>query len=585
MGFAKRRRSIITVGRRHKAAFVAAMACVCLAGLGGEVTAQGRGLGAPQKQSVTFTFGLGSSELYERYGRNAAAMEKIDELIRQVAGTPAAHIDSIVVTSYSTTAEQLGRVEIAEQRIDAVKAYLEPVIRRSQLRQPVVVTGNVVARNNVFMPDQVFDMLKKTTVTVYLNGALAADAGRQLRAANSAAEEEQRYISPFGNKEGGNVFGRVEVKKESVMMAETPVETVVPIEPVTPVQPAVVKPAEIARPTGGGEKRPEPVEPAVPATVVPEKRSDDTVIDKDLQRFIDSLTWSAKGTEAQRYAEFEEVAQPVAPVITQEEPCPEDRDPGIDELIRRMLAEESVVETPVEISSPMQVAVIEKEESVGALSGAVETEREPVAVVADSRKVKPVKEPKAKPVKPVKAPHEPMVLIRPLAAVKTNLAYWAAVAANLEVEFYFAQRWSAAVEGVYTNWNMNLYKKHYAVNEISPEVRYWFGRRTGQYRGLYLGVYGHVGQFDYMFKNEETGNTGDYYGAGISFGAYLPFTRHFGMELGLRGGWVHAGDYDRYYYEAPYYMWKSSHTANYIGLTGAKVSLVYRFGLGEKGRK
>lgn len=561
MGFAKCRISIITAGKGHWTAFVVGV-CLCLAGSGGRADAQVPGLSAPHKQVISFTFGLGSAELNERYGQNAASMSKFDKLIHQLAETPSAHIDSIVVTSYSSTAEQLGSVEVAERRIDAVKAYLEPVIRGSQLRQPVVVTGNVVARNNVIMPEQLFDMLKRTTVTVYLNGVLVAKSGKDIRSAGNAAEEERRYVSPFG---GEDIFGRGGKRETSVVIEQKKVEAEPPVVPMVRIGPA--EQPSVAQTTGKN------------------------TLDPDLQRYIDSLTVNSKSQELPEApgvavggeAENKVIAPPAEPVITEEVPCPEDRDPAIDDLIRRLLAEESTVHVVPAVDAD-RVSVSKKAEVVE-----LEIIGEPgmVQEVADARKIKikPVKEQRVKPVKPVKTPHEPMVLIRPLVSVKTNLAYWAAVAANVEVEFYFAKRWSAAVEGVYTDWNMNLYKKHYAVNEISPEIRYWTGRREGQYRGLYIGVYGHVGQFDYMFKNETTGNTGDYYGGGISLGGYLPFTRHFGMELGLRGGFVHAGDFDRYYYDAPHYMYKSSHSANYFGLTGAKVSLVYRFGLGNTGRK
>lgn len=561
MGFAKCRISIITAGKGRWAAFVAG-ACLCVAGSIGRADAQVPGLSTPQKQVISFTFGLGSAELNERYGQNAASMSKFDKLIQQLAETPSAHIDSIVVTSYSSTAEQLGSVEVAERRIDAVKAYLEPVIRGSQLRQPVVVTGNVVARNNVIMPDQLFDMLKRTTVTVYLNGVLVAKSGTTTRSAGSAAEEERRYVSPFG---GEDIFGRGGKRQASVVVEPKKVEAEPPVVPMVRIRPAEQPP--VAQTTGKN------------------------TLDPDLQRYIDSLTVNSKsqelpearGVAVEGETKNKVIVPPAEPVITEEVPCPEDRDPAIDDLIRRLLAEESTVHVATAVDAG-RVPEVKKAEVVEL---EVIGEPEMVQEVADARKIKikPVKEPKIKPVKPVKAPHEPMVLIRPLVSVKTNLAYWAAVAANVEVEFYFAKRWSAAVEGVYTDWNMNLYKKHYAVNEISPEIRYWTGRNEGQYRGLYIGVYGHVGQFDYMFKNETTGNTGDYYGGGISLGGYLPFTRHFGMELGLRCGFVHAGDFDRYYYDAPHYMYKSSHSANYFGLTGAKVSLVYRFGLGNTGRK
>ncbi|MDE5944450.1 MAG: DUF3575 domain-containing protein [Rikenella sp.] len=686
MGFAKRRRSITKVSKGQWAALIVGLFVCTLGGIGGQAKAQVSDLGAPQKQVVAFTFSLGSSELSERYGGNAAAMTQFDKLIQQLAGSSAAHIDSIVVASYASSADQLGNVEVAERRIDAVKAYIEPIIRKSQLRQAVVVTGNVVMKNNIMMPQQMFDLLKRVNVTIYMNGMLTADAGRTVRN-RGIGGEEQRYISPFGNGDT-DVFGRSTAAKQDAT-AQKSISTVVapesttgdhtnvfPQHPVTATpdrqtqQPQQTETKKTQETTGAAnaeqqvlqqqvqvlqqqvqqlqqqlqqqqlqqQQRPieQPQEPQqqqhpaqqgqqyVPQTQ-PKPQQGQGVVDSELQRYIDSLaatinmnerapiipmttevqpTTQAQVQAAPVVAEQQKpVKQPETPVITEEEPCPAERDSDIDDLIRRMLFEEATgrAQTTVSEVKPQQPQEpqqqveaqpqpeIKPKREVVAFEVVTTTGGEDTEVEAQEteqtkvEKVKPAKEPKVKPVKPVKALREPMVLVRPLVAAKTNLAYWTAVAANLEAEFYFAERWSASIEGVYSNWNMNLYKKHFAVNEISPEVRYWFARRVGEYRGLYLGVYGHLGQFDYMFKDQDTGNTGDYFGAGLSLGAYLPFTRHFGMEIGVRGGWIHAGKYDRYYYDAPssHYIYKSSHTKDYFGLTGAKVSLVYRFGLGR----
>lgn len=671
---------------------VGLFACT-LGGIGGQAKAQVSDLGAPQKQVVAFTFALGSSELSERYGGNAAAMTQFDKLIGQLAGSSAAHIDSIVVASYASSADQLGNVEVAEHRIDAVKAYIEPIIRRSQLRQAVVVTGNVVMKNNIMMPQQMFDLLKRVTVTVYMNGVLTADAGRTTRNRGFGGEE-QRYMSPFGNGDT-DVFGRSTAGKGAATGTQKTTSTTVQPEATTTTvavaaggydnnvfksqqqrpqqqtvqqtaqpQAEVKKTQEASGASGAAnaeqqllqqqvqllqqqvqqlqqqlqqqqlQQQQQPVEQPqqqaavqqgqqyVPQTQ-PKSQQGQGVVDSELQRYIDSLAATINmderapiipmTTEVQPATPVQAapvvaeqpkpVKQPATPVITEEEPCPEDRDSDIDDLIRRMLFESAGQGQPTTTAVKPQEPQPQQQQQVEAQpQPEIKPKREVVAfeVVTTTggedtevevqetehtkvEKVKPAKEPKVKPVKPVKAPREPMILVRPLVAAKTNLAYWTAVAANLEAEFYFAERWSASLEGVYSNWNMNLYKKHFAVNEISPEVRYWFARRVGEYRGLYLGVYGHAGQFDYMFKDQDTGNTGDYFGAGLSLGAYLPFTRHFGMEIGVRGGWIHAGKYDRYYYDAQrsLYMYKSSHTKDYFGLTGAKVSLVYRFGLGR----
>lgn len=726
--------------------------------LGGSVWvafAQGQGLGAPQKQSVDFAFGLGNSELSANYGQNAAAMAKFDKLVRDVANSASARIDSVVITSYSTAANPLGNVDVAEQRVAAVKAYVDPVIRNSQLRQAVVVTGNVVAKNNVMAPDQVFGMLKKVTVTVYMNGSSLAKKGTT-NGGGMMGSDESRYMSPFGRNDvfgttsrqqqpaapqadnrreqqpvavevvPAHTFSAKEQPRQEVAVAR-PAEQPAPVKPVVAErEPEVILPVDNNKSTPKDDYKKEPVRQAAVVAEAPVVRAEPLweptkeekkALDAELQRFIDSLAQQ----EVKRKQEAMAVVTP-APVVVAETPkvsnvqpvqpvrpaviadnsyAQQGRDPEIDALVQQLLQEQGVAAavaapagrggatniaglelgsrssetkankvvmeeistTLLRASNAKQKAVMEleisgnsafvagmadakkikmkpakaqKQKAAVAVAEKVEVKEKEVLAVApitpvtpievvekeeikEQEKVKPVKvkpvkpekavaievvpaeemetvkmkeevkPAKVKPVKPVKAEkpakvkvaHEPMTLVRPLVAVKTNLAYWAGIAANAEVEFYFAKRWSAMVEGVYTDWNMNLYKKHYAVNEISPEVRYWTTRKAGQYRGLYVGVYGHLGQFDYMSKDRLTGGkTGDYYGAGISVGGYLPFTPHFGMELGLRGGYVRA-DYDRYHKEASTYIYESSKSANYFGLTGAKVSLVYRFGLGR----
>lgn len=567
MSFAKRRKSTIKTKKRNLFPFLNAV-IVCLLGLTGMseiASAQGvSGLNTPQKQTITFTFGLGSAELTQKYGQNAASSAKFDKLIGQVADTPSARIDSIVITSYSSTADQIGDAELAGRRIQAVRNYVGPVIRQSQLKQTVVITGNVVAKNNLFQPEQVFDLLKKTTVTVYMNGISAAKISGGQRTGFSGDEEAQRYASPFGGS--SDVFARKPAKSTNRVSE----------------QPSAPKEEEV---------QVVPIQPVV--GVVAEKN---TTQKDDLRKYIDSLT-ATSSAALPKAPETTPVVK--VPEVTEEEPCPQGRDPEIDDLIAKLLASESSAqkvtpEVSVEAVPVVPVAPIGGQNAESVEPKATTDDRDTwggtvipfpkMAEDAFSGKMK-VKEARGESkMKTVKEPRVPMALIHPFMGIKTNLVYWAAVAANVELEFYFAKRWSAAVEGVYTNWDMNLYKKHYAVNEISPEIRFWTGKKHGQYRGFYVGVYGHAGQFDIMFRNQETGYTGEYYGGGIAIGGYLPFTPHFGMELGLRGGYVNA-KYDTYYYDAPFYMHKCSKETGYFGLTGAKISLVYRFGLRGANRK
>lgn len=191
---------------------------------------------------------------------------------------------------------------------------------------------------------------------------------------------------------------------------------------------------------------------------------------------------------------------------------------------------------------------------------------------------------------------EPVVLpsggkreFRPLLAVKTNLLYWAGVmpdfrhytfVPNLEIEYFFKERWSLSATGNYMKRSYGS-GDFFGISSWSVEPRWWF-KGDGRFRWFYLGAYGQVG--DYDAQNSRTaldGTTGKLWGAGLSVGAAIPFSDRFGLEMGIRGGYRHAGTKE-YIHEAPDYFLERKGTDNHWGVTGIKASLYYRFGKGNK---
>ena len=196
-----------------------------------------------------------------------------------------------------------------------------------------------------------------------------------------------------------------------------------------------------------------------------------------------------------------------------------------------------------------------------------------------------VAQPDPAPVSPVREKRE----FRPLLAVKTNLLYWAGVmpdfkrytfVPNLEIEYFFKERWSLSATGNYMKRSYGS-DDFFSVSAWSVEPRWWF-RGDGRFRWFYLGAYGQGG--DYDVQNSRTaldGTTGKLWGAGLSAGAAIPFSDRLGLEVGIRGGYRHAG-MKEYVHEAPDYFLERKGTDNHWGVTGIKASLYYRFGKGNR---
>lgn len=203
-------------------------------------------------------------------------------------------------------------------------------------------------------------------------------------------------------------------------------------------------------------------------------------------------------------------------------------------------------------------------------SPAVETvsKQEQQAIKQPVRQVSPEPSVNQKPVRGLPAV--------PRFGVSANLLYWAALTPNLTLDAYFGNAFSIHIEGLYADWQTkSSHPKTWSVWQVSPELRYWFWGRDYRFTGHYLGMYGHLGEFDFMFNNAH-GFVGSYEGGGLSYGYVFALNRTLHMELGVRAGFVRA-KYDSYYYEAPDYYRDTPHEKYYVGPTGAHVSLIYRF--------
>lgn len=181
----------------------------------------------------------------------------------------------------------------------------------------------------------------------------------------------------------------------------------------------------------------------------------------------------------------------------------------------------------------------------------------------------------------------------PRIGVKTNLTAWAGLCPdfslrtfmpNLEAEYYFEKRWSVSASALYANWTYGGGRHFFGLSCYGAEGRFWI-HNDGLFRGFFVGVYGLAGDFNFQ-RNRRDGvvttdnRTGSYWSTGIAAGYLQPLSRHWNLELELRGGYRRA-NYDRYDRELPHLYYSSSDHTGGFALTGLRLNIVYRFGRGK----
>jgi hypothetical protein len=138
----------------------------------------------------------------------------------------------------------------------------------------------------------------------------------------------------------------------------------------------------------------------------------------------------------------------------------------------------------------------------------------------------------------------------PAWAVKTNVLQLAGFARgvgytaplfNLSVERFFTRAFSVEVGMDYANHPYNKGKEFQGLTGYRIEPRFRLKHRRS-FPGFYLGAYAQAGDFNLRTLRTDTdlqtGNlTGKYYEAGLSGGFYIPLSRHWGFDAGVRGGY------------------------------------------------
>lgn len=111
---------------------------------------------------------------------------------------------------------------------------------------------------------------------------------------------------------------------------------------------------------------------------------------------------------------------------------------------------------------------------------------------------------------------------------------------------------------------------------VQPEIRYYFSKN---FKHHYIGLEGHLGWYDAAFDKQTRYQDRDgdtpLWGAGISYGYVVRFSRHWGMDFHLSAGYTHL-DYDCFY-NVENGAWFTRDKKDFWGPTAAGVSIFYNF--------
>lgn len=172
--------------------------------------------------------------------------------------------------------------------------------------------------------------------------------------------------------------------------------------------------------------------------------------------------------------------------------------------------------------------------------------------------------------------------------VKNNLLYDAALLPNLAIEFDLGKRWSVEVEAMHSWWNTkDDTKYHHRIQTGGLEARKWLGSADKTpFTGHFVGAYVMGGTYDVKYQKEKGSLSNWSYSAGLTYGYAMPLARRFNLEFAIGVGYV-AGTYQNYTFDRQNNCYSKIETFDrtYVGLTKAKVSLVWLIGSGVNQQK
>lgn len=123
--------------------------------------------------------------------------------------------------------------------------------------------------------------------------------------------------------------------------------------------------------------------------------------------------------------------------------------------------------------------------------------------------------------------------------VRANLLRWVTLTPDIGLEWRINRNVGIVVNGLWTTWSWNDKGHRYALREIMPEIRWYFGNN---FRG-YVGAMYKTGAFNYKFS--KVGKQGNINGGGLIGGYCLPLNRVLSLDFSIAMGYLRV-NYDKY---------------------------------------
>ena len=170
--------------------------------------------------------------------------------------------------------------------------------------------------------------------------------------------------------------------------------------------------------------------------------------------------------------------------------------------------------------------------------------------------------------------------------LKTNLLQWAGIqpnfkyttpVANIALEYNLNHFVSIELGAMYSYWRYNSNQEFQGISGYRLEPRFHFPLWGNRF-GVYLGLYGRVGDYDLRTKSRTTtpAATGKYWDTGLSGGTLINLINGLGIEIGARVGYIKTKA-AIYTYEGGNYWFDAYQPYGKIKVTDLNVSLIFQF--------
>ncbi len=152
--------------------------------------------------------------------------------------------------------------------------------------------------------------------------------------------------------------------------------------------------------------------------------------------------------------------------------------------------------------------------------------------------------------------------------VRANMLRWATLTPDVGLEWNLPKGWSVLVDATWTSLTFKGGERRYAVAELSPELRKYFGKDGRWYAGAMF----QTGLFNHKFKGD--GKQGEFRSGSLTGGYRLPLNKALSLDFTLGVGYI-WGECDSYRFMDGVRTNSGSGNGGQWGLTRFGVCLVW----------